>query len=58
MTDRRTIIDTFARLEAEAGGYAAVGGDAKTVAERVAGSLGLTYDAVKEVLIEEWTRPT
>ncbi len=53
----REIIDTFNRLEAEAGGYAAPGGDAKTIATRVAEMLGLTYEAVKEVLIEEWTRP-
>lgn len=53
---RQDIIDTYNRLEAEAGGYAAPGGDAKTIVSKVAQEMRLAYDTVKEVMIDEWTR--
>lgn len=56
MTDRAKIIDTFNEIEKDAGGYAAPAGDAQTVALKVANRLGLTYEQVKEVLLDEWTR--
>lgn len=55
MTDRQTILDTYARLEADTGGIAAPGGDAKTVAVQVAAELGVTYEEVRDVLLSEWT---
>lgn len=54
MTDRTTIADTFQRLEDEAGGIAAPGGDAKTICERVAAELGIPYEDVRAVMLDMW----
>lgn len=53
MTDRQKIIDTYDRLEAEAGGIAKC--VPLHVAQATAAELQLPYEEVRAVLLDAWT---
>jgi hypothetical protein len=55
MIDRQTIIDTYNRLEKEAGGIASPKCDPTTIVEDTAAELGLTFSEVRAVLLDTWT---
>lgn len=51
--ESREIVALYAKREAEAGGVAKA--DLKAVAEAVADELGVTYQRVRDALLDEWT---
>lgn len=52
MSTPREIVALYDKLEAEAGGVAKA--DLKAVARQVAAELGLTYETVRDTLLNEW----